>query len=540
MGLEVFSSVEWTWATVVAWAWALLAAPFVLVWFFYLRTEKQYKLPPGPPRWPIVGNLGVLLDTKKPLHQAIDDLSKVYGPLLMLKVGKQNMVFVSDSELTMQFCKSQDHLFSYRPDTLLAGKYLVYGDSHLTLGQPGDYHSFLRRFLVSELLSNKKLQGFKGTRTEEQNSITRAIYLASQRKESIDVRELFNILTLNVITRMGFGKRFFGADVKHDGKLKSQQAWVSIVPEMTTKFTTFLAESIHPSLYWVDTLTGARRGMQSCQSRLDALCQELVDEHKQRLDALTPKELEEYIPMDFMDLLLLQRGSDNAKYITDRNLKAISMDLIVAGSDTSSTAMEWIMAELIAQPHLMKRVQEELDSVVGLDRCVDESDIPNLPFLHAVIKETFRLHPPLPWLLPHSNRVDCKVAGYDIPKGSFINLNVYGMSRSALYWEDPLRFNPDRFFKTGGGIEAKGTHAQLMPFGTGRRICPGMYMTYATVNSTLARMLHCFDWSMESKNGDSQIDMRERSGAVAAKLVPLKALPSARLPAHLFNEMLST
>ncbi|CAM6092162.1 unnamed protein product [Calypogeia fissa] len=554
MGVDVFF--EWPWPKVVASLWALLAAPFLLVWFFYLRNNKQkkYRLPPGPPKYPFIGNMNVLMDTSKPTHHVVDDLAKTYGPLLLLKVGVQNLVFVSDPEMTMEFLKAQDHLFAYRPDGLLAGRYwfTARATSPLTssygvlcvvilqcppaLGQPGEYHNFLLRFVVSELLSNKKLQEFRGIRMGEQKSIISEAYLAAQRKESVDVRGLFNTLTLNVITRMGFGKRFFGLDVnEHDEKLKSHQAWVTIIPEMTTRFGQMLAESVHPSLYWIDTLTGVRKEMQSCHKRLDALCQDLVDEHKHRLDALSPQELEEYEPKDFMDIMLLLRGKENGQHITDRNLKAVSMDLIVAGTDTSATTLEWSMSELLKAPELMKRAQEEVDKVVGFDRTVNESDIPNMPFLAAVVKETFRLHPPLPWLLPHSNRVDQKVGGYDIPKGSFINFNVYGMSRDPAYWPDPLKFDPDRFYNiVANEVEMKGTHPQLLPFGTGRRICPGIHMTMATVHSTLARMLHSFDWKVAAKDGATEIDMSERSGPVAAKLISLEAFGTPRLPAHLY------
>lgn len=160
-------------------------------------------------------------------------------------------------------------------------------------------------------------------------------YLASQKKESIDVRALFNTVTLNVITRMAFGKKFFGPGAEVDENSKSHLAWVHIVPEMTTRFGQILAESIHPSLYWVDTLTGVRRGMQDCHRRLDALTQDLVDEHKLRLDKLSPQELDEYEPKDFMDILLLLRGKENGQYVTDRNLKAVSM---VRGLNSSKHA----------------------------------------------------------------------------------------------------------------------------------------------------------------------------------------------------------
>lgn len=136
MGVEVFFGGEWSWPKVQALLWALLAAPFLLVWFYFLRSNKprkqQYKLPPGPPTWPIIGNTNVLLHTTKPTHHVVDALSKVYGPLMLLKVGVQNFVFVSDPEVTMEFLKAQDHNFNNRPPRLLVGKYLLYGDSHMS------------------------------------------------------------------------------------------------------------------------------------------------------------------------------------------------------------------------------------------------------------------------------------------------------------------------------------------------------------------------------------------------------------------------
>lgn len=153
----------------------------------------------------------------------------------------------------------------------------------------------------------------------------REAYGASQKREAVNVRDLLNTLTLNVITRIAFGKKFFGPDVEVDEKSKAHQAWVQILPEITTRFTQILAENIHPALYWVDSLTGGRRAMQDCHRRMDALVQDLVDDHEQRLNKLSPEELDEYEPRDFMDSLLLLRGKENGHHVTDRNLKAISM-----------------------------------------------------------------------------------------------------------------------------------------------------------------------------------------------------------------------
>jgi cytochrome P450 len=201
------------------------------------------------------------------------------------------------------------------------------------------------------------------------------------------------------------------------------------------------------------------------------------------------------------------------------------------GTDTSITTTEWTMANLIKNPNLMQKVQYEIDNVVGTHRKVTENDIPKLLYLQAVVKETLRLHPPAPLLIPHESHTACKIAGYEIPTNTRMFVNVRGMRRDSRIWEDPLKYNPEHFVEGSplAKLEAIGHHYELMPFGTSRRQCPTWSMDLATIHMLIASLVQAFDRS--HPDGVDNFDMSEsKSGLVVTMATPLQAIPKPRFP----------
>lgn len=205
-----------------------------------------------------------------------------------------------------------------------------------------------------------------------------------------------------------------------------------------------------------------------------------------------------------------------------------SQDLFTAGTDTSSIIIEWALAEMLKAPAILGRAQSELDRVVGRDRRLEESDIPNLPYLQAVCKEALRLHPSTPLGLPHFTFEDCEVAGFRIPKNSRLLVNIWAIGRDASVWPDPLEFRPERFLHGDAAkIDPLGNYFELIPFGAGRRICAGKLAGMVFVHYFLGTLLHAFDWRLP--DGEELINMDETFGLALPKAVPLKAMVRPRL-----------
>eukprot|EP01018_Ginkgo_biloba_P019792 Gb_03773 [translate_table: standard] len=204
--------------------------------------------------------------------------------------------------------------------------------------------------------------------------------------------------------------------------------------------------------------------------------------------------------------------------------------------ETTSATIEWTMAEMIRNPQTMKRVQVELDDVVGRHRRVEESDIQNLPYLHAVITEVLRLHPAAPLLLPHTTHKVCEVGGYLIPQKSQVLVNVWAMGRDPAIWREPLDFLPDRFLEGDDKMDYKGHNFDLIPFGAGRRICVGLPLANRMLHLLVASLLHSFEWRLpDGQNSHHEMDMTEKFGITLQKAVPLIAIPTPRLPSpHIY------
>ncbi|KAL9674452.1 hypothetical protein QQ045_030724 [Rhodiola kirilowii] len=209
--------------------------------------------------------------------------------------------------------------------------------------------------------------------------------------------------------------------------------------------------------------------------------------------------------------------------------------MITAGMDTTAISVEWAMAEIVKNPRVQQKAQEELDQVVGLERVMEESDFPSLPYLQCIVKEALRLHPPTPLMLPHRANAKVKIDGYDIPKGSNVHVNVWAIARDPAVWKNPLEFRPERFLEED--VDMKGHDFRLLPFGAGRRVCPGAQLGINLVTSMLGHLLHHFSWSPPDGVKAEEINMSENPGMVTYMSSPLQAVPTPRLPYNLYKRI---
>ncbi|PIN04380.1 hypothetical protein CDL12_23089 [Handroanthus impetiginosus] len=205
----------------------------------------------------------------------------------------------------------------------------------------------------------------------------------------------------------------------------------------------------------------------------------------------------------------------------------MKQDIVVGGTDTTATIVEWVMAELLDKPHIMEKAQQELTNVVGVNNIMEESHISKLHYLDAVVKETFRRYPPLPLLVSRSPSQSCTVGGYKIPKGSRVFLNMWSIYMDSQVWENPLEFHPDRFLDDTGKFDYMGNNFQYLPFGSGRRICPSLPLVERMVMYLLATLIHSFEWRLPE---GEKIDLSKKFGIIMRKIKPLYAIPQQRLP----------
>ncbi|EFJ23719.1 hypothetical protein SELMODRAFT_102826 [Selaginella moellendorffii] len=284
------------------------------------------------------------------------------------------------------------------------------------------------------------------------------------------------------------------------------KAVLSEITEISLQF--HISEFVPAYLRWMDLSVYHMRRLHADQ---DKFLQKIVDEHKYEKNKSSK---------DFMDLMLELFDGDPKG---DNMIKAAMTELVSAGTETSATTVEWTFGEILHRaPHVLTKAHEELDSVVGRSRLVDEADLPRLPYLQAIIKEAFRLHVPVPLLVPHMSMHEASLDGYHVPKGATTIVNAYAIGRDPALWDNPLEFRPERFL--GSSMDVKGQDFELLPFGSGRRACPGMGLGLKTVQLALANLIHGFDWKASGQNA-----LEEAAGAVIWLKTPLEAVGSPRL-----------
>ncbi|CAN5960930.1 unnamed protein product [Sphagnum jensenii] len=500
---------------------------YLLDFFFFFKVfrTKAHCFPPGPWPWPVVGNL---LQLGKFPHQTLARLAQRYGPLMHLRSGPMHTMVVSSPAMAKEFLKTHDHLFQYR-QLFIATEIL--NDNCSIATSSGAYWRHLRKICLTELFSPKRLQSFQAMRSKELSSTMKSIRIQAGEDKLVDLNFQLTSLTSNIMTQILFRKRYFGVDER--GEKKAHQ-FKEILHELSYWYGTTIIGDYIPSLRWVSKLQGSNASMHALRSRIRQFVQMLLDEHHMRKSApTTDSELDNDVPKDFMDVLLSMPGEDGTGTLSSDEIEAVVMDLWLGGTDTSSVTIEWAMAELLRNPKIMKCAQTELDNVVGSNHVVDESHLQHLSYLQAIIKETFRLHPAAPVMIPHMSNEACQIEGYSLPPNTRVMVNLWAIGRDPTTWDRPLEFDPVRFLEHPE-IDVNGQSFELLPFGSGRRACPGRPLAALVIQSTLASLLHSFDWSLPNQQEPSTLDMSEKFGLTLPRAQRLHIMAHPRLPAHLY------
>ncbi|OIT04639.1 cytochrome p450 71d7 [Nicotiana attenuata] len=424
-------------------------------------------------------------------HHVLTNLAKKYGPIMHLQLGEVSLVVVTSPEMAKEVRKTHHLAFASRP-LLVAAKIVFYNGTDIAFSPYGNYWRQMRKVCLLELLSAKNVKSFNSIRQDEVHRMIE--FFRSSPGKPVNVTKRFSLFTSSMTCRSAFGQEY-----------KEQDEFVRLVKKVSNLMEGFDVADIFPSLKFLHLLTGMKAKVMNTHNELDAILENIINEHKKN-----SKSDGESGGEGILDVLLRLMKEGGLQFpITNDNIKAIIF------VKTSSTTIDWAMVELMKNPSVFAKAQAEVREILGGKETFDEIDVEELKYLKLVIKETFRLHPPLPLLLPRKCREETDLNDYIIPLKTKVVVNVWAIGRDPKYWDDAESFKPESF--EHNSMDYIGNNYEYLPFGSGRRICPGISFGLANVYFPLAQLLYHFDWKLPTRINPSELDLTEAAGVACAR-----------------------
>ncbi|XP_075672112.1 melianol synthase CYP71BQ5-like [Castanea sativa] len=489
----------------------------LLILMVYLKGYKAQgailKLPPGPWKLPLIGNLHQLISSSSLPHSSLRDLAKKYGPVMQLKLGEVLAVIISSPELAREVLKTHELTFAQRPNFFVC-EFLSYDHSGILASPYGDCWREMRKICVLELLNAQRVQSFRSIREEEVWNLIGTIYSSNGLPINLS-KNLFS-MTNSVTSRAAFGEKYRGQD-----------ELISLVKEIVMLSSGFNVPDLFPSLKFIAIFNGMKTALERIYQDMDKILQDIIDDHK--MNIITTSTTNNFSRKeDLLDVLLKLQESRELKFeVTTKHIKAVTLDIYLAGGETTATTLEWVMSELLRNPQVMEKAQAEVRKVLEGKRKIEDGDIQKLDYVKLLVKETLRLHPPAT-LIPRECRERCEISGYDIPTKTKVLINAWAIGRDPDYWVNADCFQPERF--CGSFVEFKGTDFEFLPFGAGRRMCPGITFGIATIELAIAQLLYHFDWKLPNEIKPEELDMTENFGSTCRRRNDLYLIASSRIP----------
>ncbi|KAB1205677.1 Cytochrome P450 93A1 [Morella rubra] len=487
----------------------------LLVHFFIkscLKTRSATQNPPSPPALPFIGHLHLIGSV---LPKSFQTLARRYGPLMLIRMGASTCVVVSNAAIAKEIFKTQDLNFSSRPE-FGSSEYFIYRGSRFVMAQYGDYWRFMKKLCMTKLLAVPQLDRSVNIRDEEIEKLVERVEKSSREGKPCDLSGELTTLTNNMICRMAMSTRCSGNENEAEEIHELMREFLELAGKLS------IGDVLGP-LKMLD-FSGNGKKLLSALQRFDALVERIIEEHESKATEGGGEDQKK----DLMDILLETVRDPTAKVkLSRKDIKSFLLDIFMAGTDTSSAAMQWAMGHLINHPEIIKKLREEINYVVGPNRLVKESDIPNLPYLRAVIKETLRLHPSAPLIIRECAE-DCQVNGSIIKAKTRVIVNVYAIMRDPNSWTNPDEFVPERFLESSEErvgdhqMEFKGQNFRYLPFGSGRRVCAGASLAMLMMHPTIGSLVQRFDWKL--KDGE-KVDLRQGPGFATEMANPLVCYP---------------
>ncbi|GJT98271.1 cytochrome P450 [Tanacetum coccineum] len=442
-------------------------------------------------------------------HASTAMMAQEYGPLISLRLGSRLLVVASSPEAAMEVLKTQDRNLSGRntPDALQQS----FKDYYLVWAYDCSQHwKSLRTLSKAQMFSAKALDAQSKLRNEKMTQMLD--FLNSNQGKVVKIEEVVFTTLFNTMSNILFSKDFLDLKDEH-----GTAHWLKVALQKTLEGgMTPNVSDLFPVLSGLD-LQGLRKAYLKHLLEVSSFTDTIIDERRDRIasSAGTKVVVEE---KDFLDRLLENN-------FTNTQINILALELFIAGTDTVVSTIEWAMAELLKNKEIMDKVQEELKREIN-SNSIMEYDFSHLTYFNAFIKETLRLHPVVPLLLPRRAVEACEVMNYTIPQNSQIWVNVWAIGRDPKVWEDPNTFKPERFI--GSHLDFTGHDYEFIPFGGGRRMCPGIPSGIKSLQTILATLIHEYDWVLPSNENPAKLDMNEKFGVTLQKEKPLELIFNAK------------
>uniref|UniRef100_A0A0E0LDW1 CUE domain-containing protein n=1 Tax=Oryza punctata TaxID=4537 RepID=A0A0E0LDW1_ORYPU len=477
--------------------------------------------PPGPWQLPVIGSLHHLTGALP--HRALRDLARCHGELMLLRLGELPVVVASSPAAAREVMRTHDAAFATRPQTATL-RALTRDGLGVAFAPQGEHWRCLRKLCVTELLGARRVRCLRGGREAEAAFLVASVASMSAStttSEPVNVSSLVARYVTDAVVRAVVGDR-----------ISDRDAFLERLEEGVKVAAGFTLADVFPSSRLARALSGAARRAEAHSREMTRLMDGVIEEHCQRRAAAAagwPDEEDE----DLLDVLLrIQKDGGLQIHLDMGTIRVVIIDLFSAGSETTGTTLQWAMAELMRNPAALRKAQAEVRGVLAGQSHVTEDALPDLHYLHLVIKETLRLHVAVPLLLPREcQEPRRRVLGYDVPERAMVLVNAWAICRDAAVWgPDAEEFRPERFDGGGGAVDFRGTDFEFVPFGAGRRMCPGVAFAVAIMELGLASLLFHFDWELAGGAAPGELDMAEGLGITARRKNDLWLHATVRVP----------
>ncbi|KAG7016307.1 Cytochrome P450 77A3, partial [Cucurbita argyrosperma subsp. argyrosperma] len=492
---------------------AFVVSAFIFFLIQKRSSKPRLNLPPGPRGWPVVGNLFQVARSGKHFFEYVEDIRQIYGPIFTLQMGSRTMIILSGADLIHEALIKRGSTFASRPAENPTR--IVFSSNKFSVNAAvyGSLWRSLRRNMVENMLSPSRLQEFRDVRKNAMDKLVRRIRADADANGGVVwVLKNARFAVFCILLAM-----CFGLELDEESVEKMDQVLKTVLLTVDPRIDDFLP-TLRPFFS-----KQRKRAMEVRTEQIEFVVQFI---NRRRKALQNPGSDITATSFSYLDTLFNLKVDGRESSPTDAELVTLCSEFLNGGTDTTATAIEWGIAELIANPNIQNKLHEEIKKLVG-DRKVEESDIEKLPYLQAVVKELLRRHPPTYFSLTHSAIETTKLGGYDIPVEASLEVYLAGISNDPEVWKNPEKFDPERFISGEGDADMTGSKGlKMIPFGVGRRICPGLGMATIHVHLMLARLVQEFEWS--SYPPKSELDFTKKYEFTVVMKNPIRAIARTR------------